>query len=167
MAVPKQLAKRIRLERKRLRKRETRLARRGLGAPRLSYSSDFSPATQVVHGPVGGFKMSDVLSEFIAPLMDSTNNRSDLTQLLSMAQTAWNIALEPADCHEAMIDEAIAERLINPSKRLRVGCRELLGWFVARKLKHFADCRRLILGFEVKDLEDGGHYLSVASGVLY
>jgi hypothetical protein len=165
MAVPKQFAKRMKLERKRLRKRETRLAWRRSLATR-PYSTDSSPPPEVVYGPVGGLKMSDVLSDFVAPLANSNLDRSDLMQLLSMAQVAWNIALEPKYRHETMIDDAIEERLIRPKTVQRMQCRELLCWLVARKLECFAKCHRPILAFQVEDLEDGGYYLSVISGLV-
>jgi hypothetical protein len=166
MSVPKQLAKRMKLEKKRLRKRETRLARRESRAM-SPYLAGFFGLPGVVCGPVGGLKMSDVMSDFVAPaILDCTLDRRGLTQLYSMAQTAWNIALEPEHRHEAMIEDATEAGLENPTAQNRQLCREFLRWLVTRKLDYFAQYRRPILAFQIDDLEDGGHYLSVVSGLL-
>jgi hypothetical protein len=164
MSVPKQLAKRMRMERKPLRMRERRLARKKTGATSFC-GIDFFDLPGVVSGPVGGVKMSDVLNEFVFPVLKSSFDRDALLQLYSVAQTAWNIALEPQRRHETMIDETLDERLVDPTPLQREACREMLSWLVTRKLEHFADYQRPILSFQLDELDDGGYYLSVVSGL--
>ena len=110
--------------------------------------------------------MSDVLSEFVAPEIDSTVVGTDLKTLLSMAQAAWNIALEPESRHERMIDDAIKENMDHPAPLERESCREFLRGLVARKLECFARYQRPIFGFQIDELEDGDYHLTVISGVL-
>ena len=95
MSVPKQLAKRIKLEKKRARKREIRRARQqSLGS--YGYEPDgFDPPGPAPSG-FGGVKMSEVLMDFVAPEIDSSLDKAALKRLYSMAQAAWNIALQPA-----------------------------------------------------------------------
>jgi hypothetical protein len=165
MSVPKQLAKRVKMERKRRRKQERELLRKKAGRS-PSQRSDSFDTPGVVFGAVGGVKMSNVLEEFAEPATDATFGRNDFIQLYSMAQTAWNIALEPRWRHEAMIDESLDERLIDATPMQREMCRELLSWLVTRKLEQFSRYQRPILAFQLDELDDGSYYLSVMSGLV-
>jgi hypothetical protein len=165
MSVPKQLAKRRRLEKKRLRKREARAANQRKPS-RLSCLTDAFDLPYAVLGPSRGLKMSEVMQDFVAPAMEPDLDRPALLQLYSMAETAWNIALEPEHRHDTLIDTAIRDRLKRPTTLERESCREFLRCLVDRKLDYFAADNRSILAFKLDDLEDGGHYLSVVSGLL-
>lgn len=165
MSAPKQLAKRQKLERKRRRKRENRLKQRN-GGQTTWLRSDFLDSSGISNGPVGGLKMSKVFEDFVAPMLESVEGLEAHKRLFLLAQTAWNVALEPEHCHNAMLGEIVDQTLPNASQRVRQYCRELLDWLVARKLDSFAAYQRPILGFQLDELEDGGYYLSVASGLV-
>ena len=166
MSAPKQLAKRRKLEKKRLRKRETRLKRQRKRQTGWYRPDGFGPVA-MLDAPVGGVKMSEVLGDFVAPLADSFgDDRAAYERLLSLGQVAWNVALEPEHRREAMIDDMIEAGLPRESLWERQACRELLDRLVARKLESFAKYQRPILAFQLDELEDGGYYLSVASGLF-
>ena len=164
MSVPKQLAKRRRLEKKRLRKRQSRLnlqkyrQNRGQGA-------DFSEPLVVTDALVGGHKMSEVLGDFVAPLTDCANNLTDFERLLTLGVIAWNVALQGHCYRETIIDTALDEGVRLGKVQDRQTDRKLVDWLVTRKLESFAAYQRPILGFQLDELEDGGYYLSVMSAV--
>jgi len=165
MSAPKQVAKRRKLERKRLRKRETRLKRQRKRQTGWYRPDCFGPLA-TLNAPVGGVKMSEVLGDFVAPMADFGHDRAAYERLLSMGQVAWNVALEPEHRREAMIDDMIEAGLPWGSLWERQACRELVHRLVARKLESFAKYHRPILAFQLDELEDGGYYLSVASAVF-
>jgi hypothetical protein len=165
MSAPKQLAKRRKLEKKRLRKRETRLRRQKQRGTDW-FGPDPLDSTSLICGPVGGVKMSTVLEDFMAPLIECANGWAEYERLFRLGQLAWNVALAPQAAHEGMIDEAVREAMPDASFWAQQECRELLNWLVARKLKSFARYERPILGFQLDELEDGGFYLSVMSGLV-
>ncbi len=165
MSAPKQLAKRQKLERKRRRKRELRLIRRKNQQPGWLQPAGLG-SIGMVTGPVGGLKMSTVFEEFVSPLLDSVDGRAECKKLFSIAQVAWNAALEPESRRDAMLDDMIKTAMPMASLEARQGCRELLDSLVARKLESFAKYQRPIFSFQLDELEDGGYYLSVASGVF-
>jgi hypothetical protein len=166
MSAPKQLAKRQKLERKRLRKRKTRLKRQKERQTSWYESDGFDPIG-ILNGPVGGLKMSEVLEDFVAPLADSADDRDAYERLYSLGLVAWNAALEPEHRRKAMIDDLLEELLRGADLWERHVCREIVDRLVTRKLESFAEYRRPILAFQFEDLEDGGYYLSVASGLYY
>lgn len=165
MSAPKQLAKRQKLERKRLRKREMRLKRQKKRQT-CWYRSDGIEPVATRNVPAGGLKMSTVLEDFVAPLLDSAEDRDAYERLLSLGLIAWNAALQPEHRREAMIDDMIEEGLRGESPWERQACREIVQRLVARKLGRFAKYQRPILAFQLDELEDGGYYLSVVSGLL-
>lgn len=165
MSAPKQIAKRRKLEKKRLRKRETRLKRQRKRQASWYRPDCFGPVA-MLNAPVGGVKMSEVLGDFVAPMADFGHDRAAYERLLSLGQVAWNVALEPEHRREAMIDDMIEAVLPWGSLWERQTCRELVHRLVARKLESFAKYHRPILAFQLDELEDGGYYLSVASAVV-
>jgi len=165
MSAPKQLAKRQKLERKRRRKRETRLDRQKKRQTGWYQPDSFGPVG-IVGGPVGGIMMSEVLQDFVAPLVNSVDGHAAYQRLFSVAQVAWNAALEPVYRREAIIADAIDEAMPGESQWARQECRELIDWLVARKLERFAKYQRPILSFQLDELDDGGYYLSVISGLF-
>jgi hypothetical protein len=164
MSAPKQLAKRQKLERKRRRKHEAlrRRQRRRQADLRPSELFDVFPA---VSSPVGGIKMSTVLEDFLAPWADSAENIEAYSTIISMGVVAWNAALEPAHWRAAFVSSAIDAAMKNASIQERLACREFIENLIVRKLEYFAEYHRPILAFQLDELDDGGWYLSVASGL--
>jgi hypothetical protein len=157
MSVPKQLAKRRKLERKRLRKRESR-------ARRQRDQRTFGRVPIWIDAPVG-FKMSDVLSDFVAPYGDCWDDADSYRRLLTLGIVAWNAALQPPDRRQAMINDVIDNGLRTEGRHTREMCYDIVQELIARKLTDFAEYRRPILNFHLDDLGDGDFYLVVASEV--
>ena len=156
MSAPKQLIKRRKLERKRLRKRESCLRR---NKKQLSSRSE-----AVFYGPFGNLKMSDVLSDFVAPLADECRDRDAYSRLLTLGLVAWNAALRPQSERQGMVEDLIGKGLRDESPYVRRMCREVVDHLIARKLAHFAKYQRPILSFHLEDRGDD-YYLSVMSAL--
>jgi hypothetical protein len=166
MSAPKQLEKQRKLERKRRRKQEVarRRQRRQPADQGLTDFPDF-PRFVVTRGPVAGVKMSTVLEDFAAPWIDSAEDYETMLDIYSMAVVAWNAALLPEYRRAAFVASAIDEAMEDASIHDRLTCRQLIEELIARKLQHFVGIDRPILSFQLDQLEDGGFYLSVASGL--
>jgi hypothetical protein len=164
MSAPRQLAKRQRLERKRRRKREA-LRRRQEKQPPVAYAGDSLETFPAVGGPVGGVKMSKVLESFVAPLLHQVDGYRAHSTLISMGVVAWNAALEPDYRRAAFVSSAIDAAMKHATLQERLEGRELIEGLIARKLQHFANYHRPIFGYQLDELEGGGFYLSVASGL--
>ena len=156
MSAPKQLIKRRKLDRKRLRKRESRLRR---NKKQLSSRSE-----AVFYGPFGNLKMSDVLSDFVAPLADECADREAYSRLLTLGLVAWNAALRPQPERQQMVDDVIGRGLCGESRYVHRMCREVVDHLIARKLAYFAEYQRPILGFNLEDRGDD-YFLSVMSAL--
>jgi hypothetical protein len=168
MSMPKQLAKRRKIEQKRLRKRERRLERKKTATAPCSLDGvDCFEAPGVVSGRVGEVKMSEVLGDFVRPEIDWCPDRTSLEQLYSMGQIAWNIALEPERRHDFLIEEALDDHMVDSTAWQREACRKFLRGLVTRKLEHFDHYRRPILSFRIDELADGDYNVSVMSGLVW
>ena len=156
MSAPRQLIKRRKLERKRLRKRESRLRR---SKKQLSSRSE-----AVFYGPLGNLKMSEVLSDFVAPLSDECRDGEAYNRLLTLGLVAWNAALRPQPERRPMVDDLIGKGLRDESPYVRRMCGEIVDRLIARKLAYFAEYQRPILSFHLEDRGDD-YYLSVMSAL--
>ena len=123
-------------------------------------------------GPVGGekivisppkaAKMSDVLTDFVAPYRTEVDTEVAYQRLLELAIMAWNTALLPEPEQPEMIDRMLAEGFAKVNKELKQEFKDILEQFIVRKNQYFSENKRLIIDFELKDTGKDYH-LSVAS----
>ena len=159
MSAPKSVAKRQKLNRQRKRKQESRLRHKrkqhGVREERFSFGFD-APA---------GVSMSDVLEQFVEPFEDLTHGEEAYRCLLTLGVLAWNAALASGAKLREMIEDVIRERMPEDDEELQTYCREIVGQFVERKERYFAQYRRPILNFVLMDMGDQYH-LTVMSAVV-
>jgi hypothetical protein len=103
-----------------------------------------------VVSPSGTAKMSEVLEDFVEPYLEFAKNHQERKQLFGIAMTAWNLALLPADKREVMLERAI-EQVVAQTDLLKQDFSEIIGGMIIRKFDYFANNRRLIVSFELKD----------------
>ena len=113
---------------------------------------------KVVFNPEGEVKMSEVLTEFIKPYMKRVNTVDEHRKLLVIAVLAWNAAILPEEKRQEMVNALLANLQMPDDKDFR----SIIEMMIERKMKHFAEIRRLIVNFELTDLGQRTH-LSVAS----
>ncbi len=113
---------------------------------------------KVIFNPDGEVKMSEVLTEFIKPYMKRVNTVDEHRKLLVIAVLAWNAAILPEEKRQEMVNTLLANLQMPDDKDFR----SIIEMMIERKMKHFAEIRRLIVNFELTDLGSSTH-LSVAS----
>jgi len=178
MSVPKNLAKRQKLARKRQRKQQSRLKHRKQSAlPTESFQAEpleekFPQSLAekfpggIVHvGAVGNIKTSDVLDDFVKPFADLIEDADAYRRLLTLGMLAWNAALEPEWRQQQMVDDVIGKGLAAETQWVQMNCRQIVNQLVERKRKYFAQYKRPILNFMLQDTGDGYH-LTVISAVV-
>ena len=138
--------------------RETRRIHESFNRNRAARGS--LPGT-VIANPAGRSKMSEVLLDFIEPYREDAESEGDLRSLLSMGIGAWNVALLPKAEREDVINQVIAEGLMDEEDNFRRLANEL----IARKEKYFAHCPRFIFGYELTVGREGPH-LTVLSALV-
>ncbi|MCB9004178.1 MAG: hypothetical protein H6664_07365 [Ardenticatenaceae bacterium] len=105
-------------------------------------------------------KMSDVLTDFIAPYQDAVETKHQFESLIGLAAFAWNAAILPPDKQEETVQQIIQTMPVEAQAEGR----ELFMALLERKQRHFAHIKRFIINYEVTDLGDDWH-LAVASSV--
>ena len=118
----------------------------------------FSKNQKIVVNPVGEAKMSEVLTEFVKPYADHADTDEAYQKLLVIGILAWNAALLPTKKRQEMVNSLLGEMPTSMPKEFR----SIVEMLIERKLKHFAENKRVNVNYELTDIGDGFH-LSVAS----
>lgn len=159
MSSPKQLARRLKLGRKRHRKAETRR--------RKQRNRPSSPDAFFDFGPVGPLKMSTVLEDFVDPYVDDTDGDIECYRLLlSTALVAWNAALQNEPQRRKFVDDTLNAGLRTANADARNVARKFIEVLIDRKLRHFSEYERPILNCHVEEQDDGSWYLQVMSALV-
>ena len=106
--------------------------------------------------------MSDVLSDFVEPYIESVDTKEDNEKLLMLATVAWNASFLPQKEQENTIDEVLSAGISTDTK-LKADLKRVMKELIARKKLLFSKYTRKIISFELVDLEGGDYYLTVAS----
>jgi len=105
--------------------------------------------------PLGMEKMSDVLDDFVAPVLPEAAAAEELRALFGLGVAAWNTALLPEQQQEQAIDAVMREIGPGDAAALQLH-RDLLNTLILRKKTRFATNRRKIVGFQL--IDTGKHY---------
>ncbi len=110
----------------------------------------------------GDAKLSDLLSDFLAPYSHLAEDELSYRNLLRIGIAAWNLALFPPDRHPALLDDMVSPARLAVDEAARAEMRVLLQDLVARKRELYAAERRYIVDFDLQTTADG-YQLAVAS----
>jgi len=110
--------------------------------------------------PQGKHKMSEVLTEFIAPYATAATTEERYRKLLSIAVIAWNASMFSAGERQRILDSVIDDAMPFGAEDMKLVIDEL----IRRKERYFSHIKRLILPYDLTMTRDGSH-LSVASSV--
>lgn len=144
--------------------RNNRLRKKKAKQARQSHRQSLVPtelpeSIELVESP-SGEKMSEVLLDFIEPCSDEWEDDVDnLPKMLALAVVAWNAAISPYEEREKLIEECLATL----PAQLHADVVELLDYLIHRKLQHFADNQRLIVGYTVTMTPEGPHVQVVST----
>lgn len=111
--------------------------------------------------PSGEVKMSEVLTAFIEPYIESASTEEAHQKLLMLAIVAWNAALLPEEDQQDIVDKAV-EAIPAASWAMRAYMRAFMSELIERKKTYFSEYTRMIIDFELTDRGED-YYLSVAS----
>jgi hypothetical protein len=111
--------------------------------------------------PSGEVKMSEVLTAFIEPYIESASTEEAYRKLLMLAIVAWNAALLPEEDQQGIVDKAV-EVMPAASWAMRAYMRAIMSELIERKKTYFSEHTRMILDFELTEMGEDYH-LSVAS----
>jgi hypothetical protein len=105
-------------------------------------------------------KMSDVLTDFIAPYQDAVETKRQFESLIGLAAFAWNAAILPPEKQEEAAQQIVQAMPVESQAEGQ----ELFMALLKRKQRHFAHIKRFIINYEVTDLGNDWH-LAVTSSV--
>ncbi|MEW6664413.1 MAG: hypothetical protein AB1512_04225 [Thermodesulfobacteriota bacterium] len=107
---------------------------------------------KILVDPPNQVKISDVLLEFAAPLLERFEHEVPVTNIIAMAIMAWNLSLLPDEDHHKFINVMAGE--LSLDKRGLEEMNDVMKWLVDRKRRHFAEHRRHVVDYRVSDLGD-------------
>jgi len=104
-------------------------------------------------------RMSEVIGDFISPYADDMETVGQYEKLVTIAAMAWNSAILPPEARDLTVEQML--------KSIPTGVEDgLVDFFdelLARKRQYFSHINRIIVNYEVTELDDGEWYLAVAS----
>ncbi len=116
-------------------------------------------------------KISEVLIDFIQPLLEDTENNEESIMLVEIGIMAWNMSLLPEEQGKTMLQKMLSsdnEQGMNLFKdddsAAKKEFERLMKKLLKRKLKYFAEEKRFITDFQITENGDNFH-LSVASTI--
>ena len=118
-----------------------------------------TPFTKTLVNPEGEISISDAISQIIEPYRDTANDHDAFKKLVTVACTAWNASILPADEREKMLADM---RKLMPDQESREDFTEIVKDLMKRKNKLYPNVDRMIVQFKVTDRGDDFH-IAVAS----
>ncbi len=103
-------------------------------------------------------KVSDALTDFIEPYVDSVKDDKGFTILLDLATIAWNLSFFSKKVAQKEIKQILEDNAIlsaDTEKETKEDFKNILGQMIARKKRHFSKYKRFIIDYELKDKDDG------------
>ena len=104
-------------------------------------------------------RMSEVIGDFISPYADDVETVGQYEVLVTIAAMAWNSAILPPEAREL----AVEQMLKSVPTGVEEGVMDLFDELVARKQQYFSHINRIIVNYEVTELDDGEWYLAIAA----
>ena len=109
-------------------------------------------------GTSGLKKMSEVLIELAEPYRKDTHNYEEYKMLISIAATAWNIAILKKKIGQVAYEEAINELI----KTATIDYLDIMNALIVRKEAYFANDYRIVANQQVIQKGDEYHVLAAS-----
>jgi hypothetical protein len=107
---------------------------------------------EILVDPPGQVKMSGVLLDFAAPLLERFEPEVPTKNIIGVAVVAWNLSLIPEEDRKRSLDEMAGEMSLD-AEGIK-GMNDVMTWLIDRKKKHFAEHKRYIVDYRLSDLGD-------------
>ena len=113
-------------------------------------------------------KMSEVLLEFAAPILEGAEDFEDCQFLFSMAVMAWNLALLPAEAQAEFLknNPFLENPLDRDDVEMAQFCAETMQALIEMKLLYFGQDQRMVGDYQLTE-NDGDLHLSVAYSLVH
>jgi len=108
-------------------------------------------------------KYSELLQEFVDPLLDSQNDSSTVKLKFAFGVHAWNAATVREKSEEAYL---LAKREFFKTTPYVPGMEQLFEEMVDRKREKFSEHKNIIVDFEIKKIHGTDYHLTVATAPL-
>ena len=113
-------------------------------------------------------KVSNAITDFIEPYVDSVKDDQGFTMLLDLAVIAWNLSFFSKKVAQRELKQMLDDNEIMPTdmeKEAKEEFKNILGQMIARKKRHFSKQKRFILDYELKNLGDSFQLFVVSTPV--
>jgi len=148
--------------RKEKRKREKRKAGPKIKLmERLKKTEEFSDTKFLVETP-GEVKMSEIIMDFVGPMLEGASNRQAKESIILMAITAWNICLLPKKEQKKVLASFKSENDMDDEGMNII--KEMIKLMSDYKKEFYPDVNRFILDYEFTESRDD-MYLNVVSSM--
>jgi len=118
---------------------------------------------RIVRRDDGDAKISATFLRFIEPYQAVVKNRQQFESLVGIGVMAWNVSLFEGDKRQEMLTEVMRALKVGIAQPTQSDMLALLNDFVERKERLFARDRRLILSYQVDELDPSQYHLSMIS----
>jgi hypothetical protein len=115
-------------------------------------SNELVAGRKIVEDPPDQVKMSEVLLDFAAPLLERFEPEIPVKNIITIAIFGWNLSLLPEEEHSSFLDEMAGK--LSLDKKGVEEMKDVMTWLVDRRRKHFAEHRRHVLDYRLSDLGD-------------
>lgn len=105
--------------------------------------------------------MSDVLLEFIEPLMNEKMSNENLEKTIELGIIAWNLTLVSAEEKQKILEDVSKETDLWWFQKSRI--ETVINFLIDRKNNHFAHINRMIADYELIILSEDRFHLRVYS----
>ena len=117
--------------------------------------------TKTLINPKGEISISDAISKIIAPYRDTAQDYESFHKLVTVACTAWNAAILPAEERESMLADM---RKLMPDQQSRKDFTAIVKDLMKRKNRLYPKVNRMIVQFKVTERRNDFH-IAIASTV--
>lgn len=125
-------------------------------------SPDYDRSDSPDEVAISAVSMSEVLEYFVEPYFDSAPTTGAKNQLLTLAMLAWNMTLcSPSKQQEMMAQ--ITQKFTKEDEELRKETQNFVEEIMVRKNLYFAEYKRKIIDFDLKDTEIGYHLAVIST----
>jgi hypothetical protein len=105
----------------------------------------------------GERKMSEVILEFVGPLMREDDSFETSEKLITMAMIAWNLGLDDETESKVKFDSLFNELRRTMDEDLAIEFLKQVALLVARKHEYFSEVNRIVLDWHLTNTSQGPH----------
>jgi len=107
---------------------------------------------EILVNPTDRDKMSQVLLDFVDPLLENYGSEVPVKKIIGVGIMAWNLSLFPEGERRKLLVQVVED--LSPETEDVKAMHETMTWLIDRKMQYFDRHKRHILEFRLSDLGD-------------